>query len=533
MNILDILPEKTKYDQTTVRPYHQAQWNERLIFELNEPGQRGVLVPEAEVEIRETIPDPLAAVPEKLRRKQPPALPEISQVHVLRHYLRLSQETLGAGLVPDFGMATSTMKYNPPINEQLARSPKISKLHPLQYEDTVQGILELIYRFEQILKEISGMARFSFQPRAGSHAIYTNASIVRAYHAARGEAEHRDEVITTILAHPSDAACPATAGYNIITLYPEENGYPSLEAIQAAVSERTAALFTTNPDDTGIFNPIIDKFVEVVHVAGGLCSYDQANANGLLGIARAADAGFDLCHFNLHKTFSTPHGSGGPGAGACGVTESLVRYLPIPTVEFDGNKYYLDYDRPDSIGKVSAFYGNVPNIVRAYAWVMALGADGMREAAEVAVLNNNYLMKKVLEIPGITAPYAKGKRRIEQVRYSIEELTKETGVNCLDFALRVADFAAHGFLSHHPFVVPEPLTLEPTESYSKTDIDEYAATWFKVANEARYQPELVKTAPHQCAIHQVTEHDSFEDPDHWAITWRAYQRKSKVRDANK
>jgi len=533
MNALDFLPEQIKDEKTTARFYHQAQWTERLIFELSQPGQRGVLVPEVEPEILAKDPDPLAALPDKLRRKQPPALPEVSQVHVLRHYLRLSQETLGAGLVPDFGMATSTMKYNPPINEQLARSPKLSELHPLQDERTVQGILEVIYRFEQILKEISGMARFSFQPRAGSHAIYTNASIVRAYHAARGEAERRDEVITTIFAHPSDAACPGTAGYKLITLYPEECGYPSLEAIRAAVSERTAALFITNPDDTGIFNPIIDKFVEVVHTAGGLCSYDQANANGLLGITRAADAGFDLCHFNLHKTFSTPHGSGGPGAGACGVTESLARDLPVPIVEFDGQKYYLDYDRPDSIGKVSSFYGMVSNILRAYAWAMSLGADGMREAAEVAVLNNNYLMKKILEIPGITAPYAEGKRRIEQVRYSIEELTKETGIHCLDFALRMADHAAHGFLSHHPFVVPEPLTLEPTESYSKTDIDEYAAAWSKVAAEARSQPELVKTAPHQSAVHQVTEHDPFEDPDHWAITWRAYQRKAKVRDASK
>ncbi len=527
MSQRDILAQRYENGKPKLRRYHQARWDEPIIFELSQPGQRGVLVPEIEPAIKDQVGDALSVLPAKMRRKQPPALPEVSQVHVLRHYLRLSQENLGAGFVPDFGMATSTMKYNPPLNEQLARSPKMAELHPLQDEETVQGILEVIYRFEQLLKQISGMARFSFQPRAGSQAIYANASIVRAYHASRGEAEQRNEMIVTIFAHPADAACPSAAGYKVITLYPEESGYPSLEALKVAVSERTAGLFITNPDDTGIFNPLVDEFVKVVHDVGGLCAYDQANANGLLGIARAADAGFDLCHFNLHKTFSTPHGSGGPATGASGVIEKLARFLPVPTVEFDGEKYYLDYDRPDSIGKIAPFYGVVPNILKAYAWVMALGADGLREAAEVAVLNNNYLLKKVLEIPGINAPYAKGKRRIEQVRYSTEQLTQETGVSSLDFALRAADFGAHGFLSHHPFVVPEPLTLEPTESYSQTDIDEYAAIWARIAEEARTNPELVKTAPHNTPIHQITDHDSFEDPAHWAITWRAFR---KVRD---
>ena len=527
MSQQDITAQRYESGKPKLRRYHPARWDEPIIFELSQPGQRGVLVPEVEPEIKEQVGDAFSALPDKMRRKQPPALPEVSQVHVLRHYLRLSQENLGAGLVSDLGMATSTMKYNPPINEQLARSPKVTELHPLQDEETVQGILEAIYRFEQILQEISGMARFSFQPRAGSQAIYTNVSILRAYHASRGEAEPRNEMIATLFAHPSDAACPSTAGYKVITLYPEESGYPSLEALKAAVSERTAGLFITNPDDTGIFNPLIDEFVKVVHNAGGLCAYDQANANGLLGIARAAEAGFDLCHFNLHKTFSTPHGSGGPGAGASGVTEELARFLPVPTVEFDRQRYYLDYDRPDSIGKIAPFYGVVPNILKAYAWVMGLGADGLREAAQVAVLNNNYLLKQMLEIPGISAPYAEGKRRIEQVRYSTEQLTQETGVSSLDFALRAADFGAHGFLSHHPFVVPEPLTLEPTESYSQADLDEYAAVWARIAQEARTHPEGVKTAPHNAPIHQITDHDSFEDPACWAMTWRAFRRKAQ------
>jgi glycine dehydrogenase subunit 2 len=483
-----------------------------------------VLVPEVEEGVREAVGDVLATLPEKMRRQEPPKLPELSQPQVLRHYVRLSQENLGADFNIDVGQGTCTMKYSPKINDQLAASPKLAALHPLQDEATVQGILELMYRFEQILKEISGLDRFSLQPGAGSAAIYTNVSIIRAYHEAQGELGQRDEVITTIFSHPSNGACAKTAGFKVITLYPDANGYPDLDALKAAVSERTAALLITNPEDTGIFNPRIEEFVQVVHQAGGLCAYDQANANGILGITRAREVGFDLCHFNLHKTFSTPHACGGPAAGVSGVTKELAKFLPVPTVEFDGSKYYLDYDRPESIGKIGPFYGVAANIVRAYAWVMSLGAVGLREVAEIAVLNNNYLLKKMLEIPGVSAPYATGKRRIEQVRYSLEELSRATGVQSEQIGLRAADFGVHYWTSHHPFVVPEPCTLEPTESYSKDELDEYAAILAHVAEEARQDPELVKTAPHNSTIHTI-DHEPLDDPQQWAVTWRAYLRK--------
>jgi glycine dehydrogenase subunit 2 len=451
-------------------------------------------------------------------------LPELSQPQVLRHYARLSQETLGTDLNIDVGQGTCTMKYSPKINDQLARAPKVADLHPLQDEDTVQGILEIMYRFEDMLKEISGLDRFSLQPGAGSAAIYTNVSIIRAYHESRGEGDQRDEIITTIFSHPSNAACAKTAGYKVITLYPDEDGYPDLGALKAAVSERTAGLLITNPEDTGIFNPRIEDFVKAVHEAGGLCSYDQANANGILGITRAGEAHFDLCHFNLHKTFSSPHGCGGPAVGATGVRQELARFLPVPLVEYDGHGYHLDYDLPLSIGKIGPFYGVAPAVVRAYAWVMSLGAEGLREVAEIAVLNNNYLLKKVLEIPGVSAPYAQGKRRIEQVRYSWQELTEETGVHSEELGLRAADFGVHYWTSHHPFIVPEPCTLEPTESYSRDELDEYAAILAHVAEEARTNPELVKTAPHNSAIHTI-DHAPLDDPNQWAMTWRAYRRK--------
>ena len=520
----DISKHRFTDGKLNLRRFHQARWDEPIIFELSQPGQRGILVPEIEEGIRERVGDVASQLPSGVRRKQLPGLPELSQPQILRHYVRLSQENLGTDLNIDVGQGTCTMKYSPKVNEQLVNNPKLTYLHPLQDETTVQGILEIMYRFQEMLKEISGMHSFSLQPGAGSAAIYTNVSIIRAYHESRGDLERRDEIITTIFSHPSNAACAKTAGFKVITLYPDDDGYPDLAALQAAVSERTAGLLITNPEDTGIFNPRIDAFVDAVHAVGGLCSYDQANANGILGVTRARDAGFDLCHFNLHKTFSSPHGCGGPAVGATGVTEELARFLPVPVIEYDGTSYHLNHDLPESIGKIGPFYGVAPVVLRAYAWVMSLGTEGLREVAEIAVLNNNYLMSKILAIPGASAPYAKGKRRIEQVRYSWEQLTEETGVHSEEIGLRAADYGVHYWTSHHPFIVTEPCTLEPTESYSKDELDEYAAILAHVAQEARENPDLVKSAPHNSTIHSI-EHAPLDDPSQWAVTWRAYRRK--------
>jgi glycine cleavage system P protein (glycine dehydrogenase) subunit 2 len=497
-----------------LRRFHQARWDEPIVFELSRPGRRGVTVPAAGV--------PPVELPEGLRRKTPPALPELSQPHVVRHYFRLSQETLGADFNVDVGQGTCTMKYSPKVNDTFVSDPKVAELHPAQHEDTVQGVLEIYWRLEQMLKEISGMDRVSLQPGSGSAAIYANIAMIRAYHAANGEAEQRDQVITTMFSHPSDAACAKTAGYDVITLMPDAEGYPDFEALKAAVGPRTAALVITNPEDTGIFNPRIAEFVELVHSVGGLACYDQANANGILGITRAADAGFDLCHFNLHKTFSTPHACGGPAAGACGVVDKLVPFLPGPTVETDGDRYFLDTDRPQSIGKIRPFLGVTPNVVRAYAWITALGGPGLREVAETAVLNNNYLMHKVLQIPGASVRW--DKRRVEQVRYSWQELFEDTGVHTEEIGVRAADYGVHYWTSHHPYVVAEPFTLEPTESYSREDLDEYAAILARVAEEAREDPEFVKGAPYNQTIHKV-DPTALDDPEQWAPTWRAYVRK--------
>ena len=523
----------TEEQKAKTRNFHQAKWDESIIFELSNPGERGLKVPQTEASIVQETGEAMAHLPEKMKRTTPPALPELSQMRVLKHFLRLSQHCLGADFNVDIGQGTCTMKYSPKINEVLVRSPKVTALHPFQDDSTVQGALEIIYRLDECLREISGMSRFTFQPGGGSAAILTMASIIYACHAERGEAETRDEIITTIFSHPSDAAAAAVKGYKIITLYQNEDGLPDVEALKKAVSARTAGLLITNPEDTGIFNPKILEFTKIVHEAGGLCGYDQANANGILGITRAKEADFDLCFFNLHKTFSSPHGCGGPATGALGVSDELIDYLPVPIVEFDGHSYSLNYSLPHTIGKVRSFLGVFPAVLRAYAWVMSLGAEGLKEAARVAVLNNNYILKKIRGLRGASAPYAEGRHRIEQVRYSWETLTEETGITTEDVTNRMVDFGFHLWSSHHPFIVPEPFTIEPTESYSKDEIDEYFAGLEQVVQEAYEDPDKVKNAPYNSVVHKI-DPAWLDDPKKWAITWRAYLKKhGKKRILNK
>lgn len=509
---------------TFLRRFHQARWDEDFIFEMSVPGERGVLVPKAHTGIQAEVGDGLSVIPNNLRRKDAPALPEVNQMRVVRHFMRLSQETMGMDVTID-ARGTCTMKYSPKVQEHIAaRHPGIVAVHPLQDGDTIQGILEIYYQLEQFLKEISGLDRFSFQPAGGAQAIFCNACISRAYHASRGERQ-RNEIITTIFSHPANAASPATAGYKVITLMPDENGYPDLEAMKAALSERTAGIFITNPEDTGIYNSRIEEFVKSAHAAGALCVYDQANANGLLGIARAKEVGFDMCHFNLHKTFSAPHGSQGPAVGAMGVRKELAKFLPIPTVEFNGGKYYLDYSRPESIGRVKFFFGNIPVLLKAYAWIRQLGADGLKEVSQCAVLNSNYMEKKIRQIAGVVVRHGEGRRRLEQVRYSWEKLKKDTGVSTNDIARRLADYGLqHYMTSHHPWLVPEPFTLEPCESYSKDDIDEYVAVLRQISKEAYEDPELVKNAPYNSVVHKIPA-PRIDEPERIAVTWRQYKKR--------
>lgn len=514
-----------------LRDFHQAKWSEPIIFELSTPGQRGILLPETDKEIVGKVGNIDNIVPKSIRRNKKPILPEISQPQVLRHFLRLSQETLGQDITIDIGLGTCTMKYSPKINEQFVRNPKFSELHPLQDDDTTQGILEIIYKMESFLKSISGMDAFSFQPGGGGQAVFSNASIVKAYHTDRGEGEQRNEIITTAFSHPVNSAAPHTKGFKVITLMPDKDtGYPSVEALKAALSERTAGFFITNPEDTGIFNIHAKEMVDLVHEAGGLCIADVADANGLFGISRVKEVGYDLCHYNLHKAFASPHGSMGPCCGAQGAMDFLAKYLPTPTVKFDGQKYSLDYDRPDSIGKIRKFYGVIAVVLRAYSWIMAVGPEGMREVSELSILNNNYMMKRLLnEVRGITAPYSDGQFRMEQVRYSWEKLKEETGVSSDDIERRLMDFGLQEYYqSHPPYLVPEPFTPEPNETYSKNEIDEYVEILKKVSNEAYENPEIVKTAPHNAPISFINQ-PPIVDPKDLIVTWRAYKKKMALK----
>lgn len=511
---------------TKLRNFHEAKWDEDLIFEQSVPGSRSLLVPDVSKEAGAVTGALSGLMPAGLKRKEKPALPELAQPQVLRHYLRLSQETIGQDINIDIGLGTCTMKYSPKINEQFVRSPKFTEMHPYQDDDTAQGILKIIYDFEQIMKEISGLDAVSFQPGGGGQGIYANAAVLKKYFEDRGEAEQRTQIITTILSHPLDSAAPAMKGFEVISLFPDENGYPSLENLKAVVSEKTAGIFITNPEDTGVFNPIIREFVDVVHQAGGLCVCDMADYNGLFGLVRAKELGADMCHFNLHKAFSSPHACMGPGCGAQCVSAELEKYLPRPRVRFDGKRYYTDYDGPASVGKIRQFHGTLSAVIRAYAWVMSLGKDGLQTVAETAILNNNYMMKRMLnEVKGVSMSWAeKAPHRLEQVRYSFEKLYKDTGVSAEDVNRHLVDFGFQRFFaSHHPLIVPEPFTPEPTESYSKADIDEYITALKKISDEAYSTPEVVINAPYKAPISKL-ECDHIKDYTELAVTWRSYKK---------
>jgi glycine dehydrogenase subunit 2 len=510
--------------QNKLRPFHAARWNEPLVTELGHPGRRGQMFPAADRAVQKSVGAAEKLIPAGLARKRPPALPELSEPEVQRHYLHLAQETLGMMGISLFG--TCTMKYNARVSEAVAARPELAELHPYQPEETLQGVLEIIHAFDLILRELSGMDQFVFQPGGGADAAYTHCCITRAYYKAKGQLAERDEIVTSIQAHPCNAATAAAAGFKVVTLQLEENGYPSLEALKAAVSRRTAALLINNPDDMGIYNPDIKEWIRIVHEAGGLCFYDHANFNGVMGKLRARELGFDACMFMLHKTFGAPKGGGGPAVGAYGCTAALAPFLPTPVVAKKKDAYRLDNDRPKSVGKIREFWGNVPQVVKAYAWARAMGAEGINEASDLSVLANNYMDTRLGRIEGLARSNPNVKSwRMEMTRWGLGPLKEATGIGTADVANRMADYGIDPFwMSHEPWVVPEPFTPEAGEMYSKEDLDRWIAVIAEVVKEAYENPALVKSAPHHQPIHQIKS-APLEDPKTWAMTWRAYRRK--------
>lgn len=511
--------------KSKIRKYHAPVWDEPLVMQMGQTGRRGSIAPKTEAKIADTVGSALDLLPASMKRANPLNLPELSEFEVQRHYLHLSQQTLGMMGISLFG--TCTMKYNPRVNERIVYQPFVAEMHPHQDPETMQGVLEVVNRFDHLLRKLSGLDKFVFQAGGGADAAFTQACMTRAYHASRGELEQRNEIITTAQAHPCNPATAAAAGFKIITLALEDDGFPSVEALKAVVSNRTAALMVNNPDDIGIYNPHIKEWVKIVHDAGGLCFYDHANFNGVMTRIRAADIGFDACMYMLHKTFGGPKGGGGPAVGAYGCNEKLIPFLAGPTVETNADgSFYLKEGGEHSVGRIREFLGNIPTVIRAYSWTRSMGIEGLRDAANISVLANNYMEKRLLEIPGITKGMPQvGGRRLEMTRYSLAELTADTGVSCIDVQNRMTDYGVDAYwLSHEPWFIPEPFTPEAGELWSVEDLDYWIDVLETVCNEARSNPELVKTSPHNQVVHKQ-DSTNLSDPAKWATTWRAYKRK--------
>jgi glycine dehydrogenase subunit 2 len=504
--------------------FKQANWAEPIIFKMGKKGRRGYSLPKIEQEIKNIVGDLDSLIPKNMQRTSQIMLPELSEVEVVRHFTRLSEMNYGvdSGLYP---LGSCTMKYNPKINEQIANSPALGMIHPYQDESTVQGILEILYRLERWLAEITGTHEVCLQPAAGAHGELLGTLLMRAYHKINGECEKRSEVIVPDSAHGTNPASAAMAGFNVVVIPSGEDGCVNLEALKAAVSEKTAGLMLTNPNTLGIFEKNIDEIAKIIHEVGGLLYYDGANLNPILGKVRPGDMGFDIVHINIHKTFSTPHGGGGPGAGPVGVSKALAEFLPVPRIVFDGSQYRLDYDRPHSIGKIRCFYGNIAVLLRAYAYILSLGAEGLREVAEVSVLNANYLLKKLKGAKGLKLPYDDEKPRKHECVLSAKPLKNETGVSALNIAKRLLDYGLHAPTIYFPLIVEEALMIEPTETFEKEELDRFAETLQKICEEAYLNPEEVLKAPHNTAVSRLDEVKA-SHPKTMALSWRMYLKRN-------
>jgi glycine dehydrogenase subunit 2 len=477
---------------------------------MGRKGTRGHFVPPVEKDIRDSIGDSKSFIPQNMQRTHVPEIPELSEVEVMRHFFRLSQEStcVDSGFNAE---GTCTMKYNPKVNEALAGSPKVAGLHPFQDEESVQGMLEILYRLGECFKAISGFDAVSLQPPSGTLSEFSECLIIAAYHKNKGN-HHKTDLIVPYTSHGTNAVAAKMAGFNVITVDQTEHGNLDLEALKVALSDRTAGMIQTNPTSLSVFDSNILTMADMIHEVGGIFAYDAANTNSIMGRAKPRDLKFDLVHYNAHKAFASPHVGYGPGMGIVIVSEELAPFLPSPVVAWEGERYFLDFDRPLSIGRIKQFYGNVPNAVRAYAWILAMGSPGIAAATDIAVLNNNYLYHELKKIKGITTPLAEGRNRMEETVYSLKQMLDETGVGAHHFALRVADFGPNStFTLGYPPYVEEPWVIEPTESLDKDEIDNFIAIVRRVADEAYKNPELILKGPQNCAVGEIDMAAS-EDP---------------------
>jgi len=480
---------------------------EPLIFEVSSPGRKAYSLPEL------GIPDVPAEkyLPSGELRTKAPELPEVSEVDVVRHFTRLSQLNHGVD-IGFYPLGSCTMKYSPKVNEEAANLPGFTEIHPYAPEETVQGALQLMYEMQQYLCEIGGMDKFSLQPAAGAHGELTGINIIRAYHESRHD-DKRTKMLIPDSAHGTNPASGVLGGFTTVTVPSDKRGGVDIEALRNLMDETVAGLMLTNPNTLGLFDENIQEIEKIVHGKGGLLYYDGANANAILGICRPGDMGFDVMHFNLHKTFSTPHGGGGPGSGPVGVKKHLVPFLPVPTVEFDGEKYYLDYDRPQSIGQMKSFYGNFLVIVKAYAYIRSLGPDGLRKVSEDAVLNANYILRRITQYYDL--PYDRHCKH--EFVVSPQRIKKDTGCHTMDISKRLLDYGVHPPTNYFPLIVDEAIMVEPTETESKDSLDYFANALIEIAKEAYRDPQILHEAPHNTPVGRLDEAGAAKNP---RIRWR-------------
>jgi glycine dehydrogenase subunit 2 len=463
----------------------------KLIFEKSKAGRRAGKVPRPDL--------PIPQIPAELRRGHPPRLPELAEPEIVRHFTALADRTFGVdtGFYP---LGSCTMKHNPRVNERVVALPGFRDLHPLQEEEGAQGALELMWRLQGILAEVCGLEAVSLQPAAGSQGELTGLMLMRAYFADRGEGERRTTVITADTAHGTNPASVTMAGYALQKVETDARGNLDLDDLRAKVNEETAGLMLTNPSTLGLFDEHIEEVAAIFHDAGALLYYDGANLNAVCGISRPGDMGFDIVHINLHKTFSQPHGGGGPGGGPIVVRDVLEPFLPVPAVVRDGERFRLDYDRPKSIGKVRGYTGPFGVFVRSYAFIRSYG-PALRAMSEAAVLNANYMLARLRD--AYELPF--DRLCMHEFVLSARGLKREHGITALDVAKRLMDYGFHPPTIYFPLIVPEALMIEPTETEAKETLDAFCDAMLEIARDAAEDPALLKAAPHHRPVRRLDE----------------------------
>ncbi len=466
----------------------------RLSFEKSRSGRRGTQFPKERLSGKEAS----KLLPAALLRKEAPQLPELTEPEVVRHFVNLSKKNFSID-THFYPLGSCSMKYNPKVNEWAAALGDFASVHPLQPEETAQGWLCIFYELEQDLKAITGMDRFTLQPAAGAQGELCGMMMVRAYHASRGE-HGRRKVLVPDSSHGTNPATAALLGYEVVQVKSNARGRVDLEELGRLVDGETACLMLTNPNTLGLFEDEILKITEKVHKAGALLYYDGANFNALLGITRPGDMGFDIVHLNLHKTFSTPHGGGGPGAGPVGVKEKLIPFLPVPLVEKRGERYGLNFEQPQSVGRLKAFHGQAGMILRAFVYIRTLGRTGLKQVSEDAILNANYLRARLKTI----FPVAVDEPCMHEFVLSART-GKGNDLHALDIGKRLLDYGFHAPTVHFPLVVPEALMIEPTETESKETLDRFVEAMTEIRKEMDRKPEIIKNAPHTLPIRRPDE----------------------------